>query len=102
MTEIYDQYTVVIRMTPAQCRAARELLGWTADDLANAAGVSAFTIRNFEQGRPAPDSTTMTLMQRAFEGAGVRFQEPMGDDPGVRLANRPTVVSGCFPPRLCD
>jgi DNA-binding XRE family transcriptional regulator len=87
MTIIYDQYTLVVRMTPAQCRSARDLLGWTADDLARAAGVSVFTIRNFEQDRSTPDSTARTLMQRAFEGAGVRFQPPEDDDLGVRLTS---------------
>jgi DNA-binding XRE family transcriptional regulator len=87
MTIIYDQYTLVVRMTPVQCRAARDLLGWTPDDLARAAGVSVFTIRGFEQDRTVPDATAMTLMQRTFEGAGVRFQPPEGDDPGVRLVS---------------
>jgi ribosome-binding protein aMBF1 (putative translation factor) len=87
MTVIYDQYTLVVRMTAAQCRAARDLLGWTPDDLARAAGVSVFTIRSFEQDRTMPDASVMTLMQRTFEGAGVRFHAPEGDDPGVRLAS---------------
>jgi len=87
MTVIYDQYTLVVRMTPAQCRAARDLLGWNPDDLARAAGVSVFTIRNFEQDRVPPEAA-MILLQRVFEGAGVRFHPPSDDlDLGVSLAN---------------
>jgi DNA-binding transcriptional regulator YiaG len=88
MTIIYDQYTLVVRITPAQCRAARDLLGWSPDDLARAAGVSVFTIRNFEHHRAPPETAAMTLLQCAFEGAGVRFH-PLADDDdlGVSLAN---------------
>jgi len=87
MTIIYDQYTLVVRMTPAQCRAARDLLGWSPDDLARAAGVRVFTIRNFEQYRVPPEAA-MILLQRAFEGAGVRFHPPSDDDDhGVSLTN---------------
>lgn len=72
-------------LTPAQCRAARDILGWTMEDLAHAAGVSIFTIRSFEGAKRAPDPPTLTLMRRAFEGAGVEFCR-RGE---VRLANGP-------------
>jgi transcriptional regulator with XRE-family HTH domain len=72
-------------MTAAQCRAARELLGWTREDLARAAGLSIFTIRSFEQSQSTPEPATTTLIQRAFEGAGVRFQPPGPNDLGVSL-----------------
>jgi hypothetical protein len=49
--------------------------------------VSVFTIRNFEQDRVPPEAA-MILLQRVFEGAGVRFHPPSDDlDLGVSLAN---------------
>ena len=60
-------------MTPEQCRSARELLDWSAADLARATGVSVITVRNFEAAKPMDDRRAPILMQRALEGAGVRF-----------------------------
>jgi predicted transcriptional regulator len=60
-------------MTPEQCRKARTLLGWSPADLARAAGVSVITVRNFEAGKIDESRLALKLMQRAFEGAGIRF-----------------------------
>jgi DNA-binding XRE family transcriptional regulator len=61
-------------MTPEQCQKARTLLDWSPADLARAAGVSVITVRNFETGKIDDSSRlALTLMQRAFEGAGIRF-----------------------------
>jgi transcriptional regulator with XRE-family HTH domain len=69
-------------LTSAQCRAARHVLGWTQEDLADAAGLSIFTVRAFERDNQPPDRPTLALMRRAFEGAGVEFREQ------VRLADK--------------
>ena len=60
-------------MTPAQCRSARDLLGWEPTDLARAAGVSVIAVRNFERDKPSPRRSHITAMQRALEGAGITF-----------------------------
>lgn len=70
-------------MTPAQCRAARGLLKWTQDDLAEKAGVSVVTVRNFENEKSAPQRASLDVIRRALEAAGVEFIN--GDAPGVRL-----------------
>jgi transcriptional regulator with XRE-family HTH domain len=73
-------------MTPAQLRAARGLLGWTRDELAEASGVFSNTIRNFENGVSDPKQSTLLAWRRALSRAGVEFID--GDDskgPGVRL-----------------
>lgn len=70
-------------MTPAQSRAARGLLNWNQDDLAKAAHVSSVTVRNFENGKSAPQRATLNVMRAAFEADGVEFTN--GDQPGVRL-----------------
>jgi transcriptional regulator with XRE-family HTH domain len=71
-------------MTPSQCRAARGLLNWTQDEMASAARVSVVTVRNFENGKSAPQRATLDVMQRALEAAGVEFTN--GEKVGVRLA----------------
>ena len=73
-------------MTPTQCLKARTLLNWTPADLARAAGVSVFTVRNFEAGKVAEGRRAPTLMKRALEGAGIRFSADEGD--AVRLDER--------------
>jgi DNA-binding XRE family transcriptional regulator len=77
-------------MTPAQCRAARGLLNWNQDDLAKASGVSAVTVRNFENEKSAPQRASLQVIRAALEAAGVEFTN--GEQPGVRLrkAARPT------------
>jgi transcriptional regulator with XRE-family HTH domain len=70
-------------MLPAQCRAARALLNWNQEKLAAAAQVSVNTVRNFEQEKSAPQRSTLDVIRRALEAAGVEFTN--GDRPGVRL-----------------
>ncbi|MCC7266248.1 MAG: helix-turn-helix transcriptional regulator [Caulobacteraceae bacterium] len=48
MADFDDNFTVI---APCQCRAARALLGWTQDELAEAAGHSRSTVKDFENGR---------------------------------------------------
>jgi transcriptional regulator with XRE-family HTH domain len=59
-------------LTPEVCRAARGLLGWTLENLAEAAGVGLMTISAFERGRPAYGSTKAKLVE-AFEREGVEL-----------------------------
>jgi transcriptional regulator with XRE-family HTH domain len=73
-------------LTPAQLRAARALIGWTRDDLADASGVFANTIRNFEHGTSDPKLGTVQKWRRALERAGVTFiDETATEGAGVRL-----------------
>ena len=77
-------------MTPSQCRIARDLLDWSVADLARAAGVSVITVRKFEGGKMAPTTarTSVSLMRRALEGAGIRFSRDNGEG-AVRLGPKP-------------
>jgi transcriptional regulator with XRE-family HTH domain len=71
---------------PAQLRAARALLDWTRDDLADKSGVAAVTAIGFEHGRTDPKISTLYKWRRALEAAGVTFiEETETDGPGVRL-----------------
>lgn len=74
-------------LTPAQCRAARALLDWTQDVLAERAGVSRGTIRGFENGQHALQRATAAALRRALEEAGVVLLDAgEGLGQGVRFA----------------
>jgi transcriptional regulator with XRE-family HTH domain len=69
--------------TREQVQMARAALNWSADRLAEKAGVNVDTIRQYENGAEAIGGTLMK-MRRAFEAAGVEFTAD-GGNPGVRL-----------------
>ena len=62
-------------ISPAQCRSARALLGWSVAKLASAASVSASAIDDFEAERRAPLPAVAGPIRRAFEPVGVAFRE---------------------------
>lgn len=79
---------------PAQCRAARGLLGWSQDELTVAVGssVSKRTIVRFERGETNPHPRTLEAIRFALEAAGIDFLSAgpyQGDGgPGVRLKDQ--------------
>jgi ribosome-binding protein aMBF1 (putative translation factor) len=77
-------------LTSAQIRAARALLRWSAEDLAQESVIGVTTIRRAEL---ADSETSMTAandlaVRRALELAGVEFIDENGGGPGVRLRKR--------------
>jgi transcriptional regulator with XRE-family HTH domain len=70
-------------LTSAQCRAARGLIDWSQQQLADAAEVGVATVRLFEAGIGAQRRSTLSVIRLALEAAGVEFTN--GDQPGVRL-----------------
>lgn len=60
-------------MTPEQCRAARGWLALSQQKLAEMAGVSHSTVKDFEAGRRAPIGATLAAMVSALERGGVAF-----------------------------
>jgi transcriptional regulator with XRE-family HTH domain len=73
-------------VTSAQSRAARGLLDWTQQDLADRAGVSIVTVRQLEAGLSQPRRATLDVIRRALEAGGVKFIDGNGGGgPGVRL-----------------
>ena len=75
-------------LTPAQCRAARGLLDWTQQQLADEARVGVVTVRQLEAGDTAPRRATLEVVQRALERAGVQLINENGGGTGVRLRAR--------------
>jgi transcriptional regulator with XRE-family HTH domain len=75
----------------AQLRAARALLGWRQEEIAQAAKISVATIRRIEsqEGPLAGYVSTLVKIQAAFEHAGIQF---IDDDElggfGVRMAKK--------------
>lgn len=67
--------------TGKQIRAARMLLDWDAEDLAQKAGVTRETVFNMERGTFRPRPTTLEKIIKAFNDAGVDFN----GDRGVEL-----------------
>jgi DNA-binding XRE family transcriptional regulator len=82
-------------LTPAQCRAARALLEWTQQELADHAQVSRATIRDFELGKHDAHRSTECLICSAFTAAGVTLvQDPiLGDGAFLRSAAPPAPPS---------
>jgi ribosome-binding protein aMBF1 (putative translation factor) len=87
-----DTKSIVARPRVAgfQIRAARAVLGWSADDLARESSVSLRTIRRAEI---SDAHTSMTVaneqaIRRTLEAAGVEFIDENGGGPGVRLRRR--------------
>ena len=74
------------RLTGAQIRAARGILKWSAEELAEAAGTTRATIRRFEES-DGPFATTepaLRAVEEALIAAGVEFLYPEIGKPGVR------------------
>lgn len=73
-------------ITGAQIRAARGLLRWSAEDLAEAAGTSRATIRRLEEtdGPLADQESSLSAIEKALAEAGVEFIFPEIGKPGIR------------------
>jgi PAS domain S-box-containing protein len=61
-------------LTPGQVRAARGYLGWSAEQLADRAGVSFSTVRRIETpGERGVRQQSLAAIRSALEEAGIRF-----------------------------
>lgn len=74
-------------ISSAHIRAARALLGISAEQLSQIAEVPHRTIQRFEtaDGIPPSRSGTLERVQRALEAAGIEFLGDPVSSPGVRL-----------------
>lgn len=71
--------------SPAQCRAARALLRWTQDRLAERAAVARKTVADFELGNRSLHRRTRLDITIALEASGIEFIWGAEGD-GVRFA----------------
>ena len=74
----------------SQIRAARGLLGISAAELAERAGVTWKTIQRFEtaEGVPPNRSGTLDKVRAALESQGIEFLGDPETSPGVRLRRK--------------
>lgn len=75
-------------MRAEQVRAARGLLRWSQQELAERSGISVPTIKRLEamEGELSGHTATIRSIQAALEAAGVQFIPENGGGAGVRLA----------------
>jgi DNA-binding XRE family transcriptional regulator len=80
----------ILKVSIRQIKAARALLAWSQDELADAAGVSRPTIKRLEsqEGQLGGRHATGAKIRTALESAGVEFIDENGGGPGVRLRKR--------------
>jgi predicted transcriptional regulator len=78
----------ILKVSIRQIKAARELLAWSQDDLADASGVSLPTIKRLESedGDLGGRNETKEKIISTLEKAGVEFTN--GDSSGVRLKKK--------------
>jgi hypothetical protein len=72
-------------LTNSQIRAARALIGWTANDLSRQSAVSLRTIQRAELQETCMTAANDLAIRHALEAAGVEFIDGNGGGPGVRL-----------------
>ena len=73
----------IMKITPAQSRAARGLVAMTQASLAKTSGVSLRTIAHFESAERKPIPANLAAIRTALESSGVAFTN--GGEPGVKL-----------------
>jgi DNA-binding XRE family transcriptional regulator len=76
---------IVDIMTPAQCRAARSLLGMTQSQLADTAVLGLSTVVDFEKERRRVSEEAVERIRLALENAGIEFLFGNGGGVGLRL-----------------
>jgi hypothetical protein len=68
-------------LTAAQCRAARALLNWSQDRLAEASKVGISTISDFERDKRRPHDHLLRDIRSSLELGGVEFIGERGGGP---------------------
>jgi transcriptional regulator with XRE-family HTH domain len=82
-----------VTTTPSQCKAARELIGWTQRRLANAAGVGRATIHKGEEDGSRLSDWAQRAIRAALESGGVQFIAKNGGA-DVRLKEPRMTITG--------
>lgn len=74
-------------LSASQIRAARALLGWSGQDLADKCEISIKTLRRYEPqiGIPVGNTKVLITIQKVFEDQGIEFTGDPLVNPGVVL-----------------
>jgi len=80
----------ILKVSIRQIKAARALIGWSQDDLAENSGISIPTIKRLESadGEIGGRAETGDALVAALEKAGVEFIPENGGGAGVRLTKK--------------
>jgi transcriptional regulator with XRE-family HTH domain len=83
-----------VRITPAECKAARKLFGWSQEELATMLLIGQDTIGGFERRERRSPSLNRRKLRAVFEAAGVEFTD--GAEPTLKakaqmLGSRPRI-----------
>ena len=83
-------FDLISKVSIRQIKAARALLSWSQEQLAEAADISIPTIKRLEaqDGPLGGRSATGNKIHMALQTAGVEFIDENGGGPGVRLRKR--------------
>ena len=73
LCKLLIRFAKLVRMSQAQCRAARALLNLKRDDLAKLAGVSEGALGNYEREKTGMMRHNMEAVRRTLEGLGLEF-----------------------------
>jgi transcriptional regulator with XRE-family HTH domain len=76
---------VVEMITARQIRAARALLGWSQQELADKAIISLNALNRLERGEVDPRVSTLMAVHKALTNAGIEFLSVGEKGEGVRL-----------------
>ena len=77
-------------ISSTQIKAARALLGWKGQDLADKSGVGVATLRRYEAQNGIPNANTFVLkaIKDCLEEAGIVFSGDPVKSPGVSLSQK--------------
>jgi transcriptional regulator with XRE-family HTH domain len=69
----------------SQIRAARALLGWSGQELADKSGVGVATLRRYElqEGIPVANTSVLQSIKKCLENYGIEFTGDPLTNPGV-------------------
>lgn len=84
-TDFASENVVKNDISGAQLRAARALIDWSRETLAEKCGCATRTLLRIEAGETLPQPRTAAALRAALESAGVEFISQNGGGPGVRL-----------------
>ena len=74
-------------LSSSQIRAARALLGWSGNDLADQSGIGITTLRRYElqDGIPSANTKVLLTIKNTLEKEGIEFTGDPLVNPGVTL-----------------
>ena len=72
-------------ITPGEIRAARAMLGWTRQNLADRAVVALNSVIRLERGLVDSRTSTLSAVQKALQKAGIEFLSLTENGEGIRM-----------------